>query len=260
MIKLIVSDIDGTLVPTGSSKMDPEFIEVLKKVLNKNIMFCACSGREYKAMQIMFPEVESKIYLSCQNGNVIFQDGNIIYHKPLDRMVAAEILSDVISQDGCMCLISNNSGYYMIDRPGLAGELKEINFQFEVSLVQTLEQVPGDINQLTLLKMGKAGEYISYFTRRWSDKLHVMLSSVNCIDFCNMTKADSIQYLCELLNIMPEEVMAFGDNYNDITMLEMVGSAYIMENAPRELLSKIPNQCSSVKKVIQSVILGDETV
>ena len=87
-----------------------------------------------------------------------------------------------------------------------------------------------------------------------------MLSSVNCIDFCNMTKADSIQYLCELLNIMPEEVMAFGDNYNDITMLEMVGSAYIMENAPRELLSKIPNQCSSVKKVIQSVILGDETV
>lgn len=259
MIKLIVSDMDGTLVPTGSSEMDPEFLLVLEEALQRNFLFCACSGREYKALKMMFPGFESQIYLSCQNGNVLFHKHKLIYHNPLDRTLAKNILQDILLQDECMCLISNDAGYYMIDYPGLEEKISGKNFPFEVTVVNSLDQVPGDINQLTLRKAGGASKYLAYFTSRWGDKLNVMLSSENCIDFCNNTKADAVGFLCETLSIMPEEVMAFGDNYNDLTMLEMVGSGYIMDNAPKDLLEKFPNHCSSVKNVIQSVFEKKET-
>ena len=45
MIKLIVSDIDGTLVPEGNTDLNPEYLEVIKKLTEKGIVFAAASGR-----------------------------------------------------------------------------------------------------------------------------------------------------------------------------------------------------------------------
>ena len=43
MIKLIVSDIDGTLVPEGNTDLNPEYLEVIKKLTEKGIVFAAAA-------------------------------------------------------------------------------------------------------------------------------------------------------------------------------------------------------------------------
>ena len=49
MIKLIASDIDGTLVKDGTLAIDREYMEVIGRLIDKGIVFVACSGRQYRS-------------------------------------------------------------------------------------------------------------------------------------------------------------------------------------------------------------------
>lgn len=50
-----------------------------------------------------------------------------------------------------------------------------------------------------------------------------------------ISKASALVHLGELRGVTPDEMMAIGDNWNDLAMLELVGSPIVMGNAPREL-------------------------
>ena len=51
--------------------------------------------------------------------------------------------------------------------------------------------------------------------------------------------------LCDLWGVDPADAIAFGDNYNDVPMLEAVGQGYLMANAPAELLDRLPLHTAS---------------
>jgi len=50
-----------------------------------------------------------------------------------------------------------------------------------------------------------------------------------------VTKGHALSQLCSSLGIPRDEVLAIGDNYNDVEMLEFAGHAYIVENAHEEM-------------------------
>ena len=51
-----------------------------------------------------------------------------------------------------------------------------------------------------------------------------------------ISKADAVNRFCEQLGISAQEAIAFGDNFNDVEMLDAVGRGYVMGNAPQEIL------------------------
>ena len=53
-----------------------------------------------------------------------------------------------------------------------------------------------------------------------------------------ISKAEAVKRFCAHLGISPEETIAFGDNFNDVEMLEAVGRSYVMGNAPEEILAR----------------------
>ena len=55
-----------------------------------------------------------------------------------------------------------------------------------------------------------------------------------------VTKSSAVKTLCELWNIPLTDTVAFGDNYNDIEMLETVRMPFLMGNAPKELKGRFP--------------------
>ena len=62
MIKLIVSDVDGTLVPDGSSKINPEVFDTILKLREKGIQFAIASGRPWASVEHAFEPVKRKIF------------------------------------------------------------------------------------------------------------------------------------------------------------------------------------------------------
>ena len=61
MIKLIASDIDGTLLPEGTHRLNPEIFQVIQKLKEKGVLFAAASGRHYISMSRLFEPVKNDI-------------------------------------------------------------------------------------------------------------------------------------------------------------------------------------------------------
>ena len=59
MIKLIATDIDGTLLKDGTLMLDPEYMTVIEKLIAKGIRFVACSGRQFMSGSFLLPSATS---------------------------------------------------------------------------------------------------------------------------------------------------------------------------------------------------------
>ena len=62
MIKLIASDIDGTLVADGSSQINPEIYTEILRLRSKGIQFAAASGRQWFSIDRLFAPIREKYF------------------------------------------------------------------------------------------------------------------------------------------------------------------------------------------------------
>ena len=62
MIKLIATDIDGTLVKDGSLLIDPEYMSVIDRLIDKGIIFVVCSGRQFSSEFKLFGNPKNLSY------------------------------------------------------------------------------------------------------------------------------------------------------------------------------------------------------
>lgn len=71
MIKLVVSDVDGTLVKDGTLEINPEYMDVIKKLRKKGVYFAVCSGRQYSSESQLFAPVKDQIFFVSDGGTLI---------------------------------------------------------------------------------------------------------------------------------------------------------------------------------------------
>ena len=71
MIKLIVADIDGTLLEDGGNALNPELFGVILKLRKQGIQFAAASGRQWASIEQVFDPIKEKIFYLSDNGAYI---------------------------------------------------------------------------------------------------------------------------------------------------------------------------------------------
>ena len=77
MIKLIATDVDGTLVKDGTMTINPEYMTVIRKLTELGITFVVCSGRQYDSERKLFEPVKDLVYFVSDGGTVIRKNGNV---------------------------------------------------------------------------------------------------------------------------------------------------------------------------------------
>lgn len=112
MIKLIVSDIDGTLVPEGNTDLNPEYLEVIKKLTEKGIVFAAASGRHASSINAVFQPVSERIYYVSDNGACIEKNGKEERALYLPAKELRELLYEARKMEGCYVMFSAVDGFY----------------------------------------------------------------------------------------------------------------------------------------------------
>ena len=86
MIKLIVSDLDGSLLDENS-KLNPEFFEVFEELKKRGILFCAASGRSYWSIVEHFEKIREDIYIISSNGAMLFQGSELLHSFHMDKEI-----------------------------------------------------------------------------------------------------------------------------------------------------------------------------
>ena len=85
MIKLIASDIDGTLVKDGTLMINPEYMNVINKLVDQGIIFIVCSGRQFSSERKLFAPIADKLYYISDGGTVVRTPDKILKTYPMDE-------------------------------------------------------------------------------------------------------------------------------------------------------------------------------
>ena len=91
MIKMIASDIDGTLVRDGENQLDEELFDVILKLKKKGIYFVAASGRQTHSIEGLFAPIRDKIFYIGHNGAYVGSYGRICSSTPWIRSFAGRL-------------------------------------------------------------------------------------------------------------------------------------------------------------------------
>lgn len=247
--KLIVSDMDGTLLG-DNHKITEENKIALSKALDKGIKIVPASGRIYNSAKEHFDFLDINIPLIACNGAIIKETktNKLIYKNNIPNDICLKIIDifeknkiyyQLYSENTMMC---KNLGKE--DQKKTKERLKnffndDINVYFgddlkeEAAKHKILKIIAIDDHDMDKLKRVKkdleAVEDIET-TSSWYNNVEIMHKGVN--------KGEALKALLKYIKIDKEEVIAFGDNYNDLPMLELAGMGVVMENADEKVKEK----------------------
>ena len=132
MIKLIASDLDGTLLQNGAQELTPRAIDLVRKLTEKGIYFVAASGRQYANERRLFAPVRDDISYIAENGSVCIHKGKVISRGIIEDDLAFRILREIKQADKFRsCRLQ---GGHLPDReqcPGFCGSDRECYEEYD---------------------------------------------------------------------------------------------------------------------------------
>lgn len=260
MIKLIASDMDGTLL-NSRHEIDDESVKAIKRAGEAGIVFAISTGREYDNVEPFLKKHNIRCQCVLMNGaEYRDEDGNIVEVINIDTSVASEII-DILNKDKISARIFTNKGVYTNDTRGEA--LKEmtyrtLSFNPEMTVEEAIEEAkkqPYFIqlkyidNMDEFLKSGieirkfvafhKDIELIDNIKKEIGKLKGIAVSSSfkDNIEITHITaqKGIILAKVAQKMGFDRSEVMVLGDSFNDYSMFEVFEESVAMENAIPEI-------------------------
>lgn len=287
MVKLIATDMDGTLL-NSAHEVSEENIKAIQYAQSKGVTVAIATGRAFYEANTPVKPTGLKVPFICLNGaEVRDEDFNIIYTSKLNNEQIKRI-TNILKQHDLYYQVYTSARIYTED--------KEKDLQIYIDIAEKMGHTP-DVEKIrrsiqkridngSLKEVQnydeiyeRDGEIVLKFLAFSSDldkidaakealasynSLAVSSSSRGNIEITHndAQKGIALRAICEQLNITMDEVMAIGDNLNDVSMLERVKYSFAMSNGAEEVkqVAKFiagDNEESGVGRAIMQVMNGE---
>ncbi|HIZ81823.1 MAG TPA: Cof-type HAD-IIB family hydrolase [Candidatus Mediterraneibacter pullistercoris] len=258
MIKLIASDLDGTLLQNGAQELTPRAIELIHELTQRGVRFVAASGRQYDNERRLFSPIKDEISYIAENGSLCIHQGQVISRGVIPDDLAYRIMDEVKKEPGYEILVSREDSCFIEDSsPEFVDHIVNV-MKNTTRIVDDVRTLKGPFLKIATANMVShdVSSYLKHLQNTYSPALKVVTSGNIWIDFIvpGYNKGTALQKLMDLFHIKPEECMAFGDQYNDIEMLELVGQGYAMSNAAPGIAGHAAYVTDSVEEVLEDVL------
>lgn len=260
MIKLIITDMDGTLL-TSDKKLPDGFEIVYQQVKDAGIQFVVASGRQYYILKQEFAHIDHDILFIAENGGFIDYGDDTFVMNPFKKSDIKELIHVIRSIEGVYPVIGGrDSAYIENDDPTF---LKEVDAYFvKYQLVDDFTKLDDELLKIAVCDL-KNPEYNSYpILRSFDNRFQVSVSSHIWLDIMptGVNKGEAVKFLQNHLGITPAETMVFGDYLNDYQMMQTAYHSYAMANAHPDLkkvarFSTFSNDDNGVLKTIKEKLL-----
>ena len=257
MIRLVASDIDGTLLPYGETAIPAEIFQEIVRLEKRGILFCPASGRQYASLRKLFAPVADRVPFLCENGAVVYGPGSpgpVLGKTAMDRQSALALARDIHARPELEVLISGAYTSYLCPKGEEIAPLVRDFVGNNTVLLARPEDMPEDVVKVSAYcpALGPAAA-LAELAPRWGGAFQAAVAGEVWLDFTLADKGKGLTQLCAALGIGLDEVMAFGDNFNDIPMLSIAGRPYLMDRAAPELKARFPVRCARVADVLRTL-------
>lgn len=239
MIKLIASDMDGTLL-NDKKELPGGFLEAIRALKAQGTLFAVASGRQYAALRRDFEEFVPEILFIAENGALVMQNDERLLVDPMDAKDLPEIIRVSRTMKGVYPVVCRPETA-IVEEDSSSSFIQEMKRYYPgVQVVTDLMDYCGldDVCKVAFYDEGDAKTHeLPVLQRELGERLSIVLSGEHWVDVMKpgVHKGKAMEGLQKKLGILPEECMAFGDYLNDLELLRSVGESYAMENALDEL-------------------------
>lgn len=267
-IRLIATDMDGTFL-TGFSEGHPDNIEAVRLCGERGIRVCACTGRYWANSHGFIKRMGLDDMAVFCNGALVadIHTGEAVYSRKMQPEVLRRVLEFGREMKARMN-VCDASGMYVYAPDGNIGFPRRPDQEFGfIKIYDNLDELVG-ASASTALKvfMGvDAGEH-RHTVEEWignAGSAEITTSAPGYMEVmaAGTSKAEGLAILAAHYGIAQENVMAFGDNMNDMSMLEWAGVGVAMANGDDGLKRRADiiapvNTEAGVARVIEEKVLG----
>ncbi len=253
MIKLIASDLDGTLLLNHTQVLPEGTCELIRKLKERGILFVAASGRQYANLRRLFAPVQDDIAYICENGALVFYKGEKLHKEVMDWEMGQTIIRAIQEHETSEVLLSGeNTSYLQPKKESYAHHMRYV-VKNNVTIVNDILHTDEEYFKISVYEQGGIETTESYWKKRFGDQVACVTSGSVWLDLMpyGVHKGKALQVLIDKLGIKPEECMAFGDNYNDLEMLDLCGISFVMDSAREEIRKRYGYHADTVGHALE---------
>lgn len=272
-VRIIATDLDGTLMAPDHLTVTPRTVSALKKASEKGVKIAIATGRTFSLVEDVVSQIPFADYIIYSNGAGVYdiKHKKIVFSDFIKSKTAMRILKFLEKYPACYEAYYNGTSYMQKDKLDCY-ENKDLPQEFLEKLVEKMNLCENVVEDLKGKDLEKINIY--YIPEPYREEIEefvaseeeiVSLSAVS--DDMELTRADvdkanALHGICKVLNISQSEVMTFGDAQNDCGMLKYAEYSFAMENATpacKESSRFITqsNANDGVARAVEKFVLGE---
>lgn len=260
-IRLIASDLDGTLLRDGAQHLSPETCDLIKALKQKGIRFLPSSGRQFDNLIRLFEPVRDDIAYLCQNGASAWADGRILFQETMDPIAAGRLIDEVAQLEDTELMMSDFSTCYITDANEAFYHLVHDIVGMRTERVSDLHAHSGGCTKISLYN--EEGNFdLEYWRKQYGSSFTVVPGGVQWLDLMaiHINKGTAFRQLLEYLQINAEETVVFGDNLNDLEILKMAGLAVTVPTGVPGIQEIADVVCDRVETMLEEILNGKDQI
>ena len=232
-IKLIATDMDGTLLDSNA-ELSNYNKEILKALIKNGIEIIFATGRPFESVKKFKDAINNdNCSIICNGAAIADTNGKFLYTKSMDENSSKMIIDLFNKNKNEICLNIYSDGKYYISEEGFYFK-KYIEREEIKNRIIGLEK----IEVFEFVKVLFLGEHKELL--RLQATINKSIQNADAVfshpEFLEIipkgvNKANALKWLCDKKKIDYKNVMAFGDNYNDLDMINLAGIGVAVKNA-----------------------------
>jgi len=242
MIRMIATDLDGTLLATGGMSVPERNLKALARAVSLGVRVVVCTGRMFVGGQRFAQLVPGDQPVICVNGAVVRMSRSLRYVRRIGVSPdLAQAVLELMRQEGakpwfyigdiCYAEELTESLQALLNRTGVDGQIVD---RLDPLTVQRPEKI------FCTMTPEATAELRARVTAELGASLYITLSHPYQLEVLapEATKGAALAMTAADLDIAKEEIAAFGDNLNDLELFDSAGIRVAMGNAEDELKHK----------------------
>lgn len=232
MIKLAIFDVDGTLVTKGNRRVPASCVKALNELSRKGVRLAIASGRPPFAMEQSLLEQVKFDYFVCSNGAFVRNaQHEVLYHYSFSMEETRSLIHAFKKTDNALMFQCQDAAHCYHGYKRIANMLQNFLGRLDI-LVDERESDGYQQSTMPLAAVAKIEDCdLAMMKEKFPQFLFIPFDE-SFYDINGMhNKATGVAHICEAMGWEMQEVISFGDDYNDLEMIRACGIGVAMGDA-----------------------------
>lgn len=261
MLRLIVSDLDGTLMSQGQHEVPERYISLIQDLYRQGVLFAVATGRSYADCRRLFAPVAGKIAYIVSDGAAVFCANQLVQKTPLHRETAMALAADGYARRDVEVVLAGQYASYCRPKTVSSQRWFRQRLHGHLRLVESYGQVNEPVLKVSFYSGTDSASFqgMSLFDQcaaRWQGKAQISYAANGWLELVAPGVEKGCALLCLLrhLGIPADQCAAFGDHYNDRALFQTAGRSFAVKSAPEEIRALASSVCGDVEETVRALL------